>query len=119
MKTTIGHGSPNKQGTSGIHGAPLGKDEVELTRKNLNWTYPPFEIPKSVYKEWDYQDKGKLLELAWNKKLATYKIKYPKLYSELQRRLKNKLPTQVDKNIYKLIIKSRNHKTCHSHFSKL
>ena len=103
MKTTIGYGSPNKQGTSGIHGAPLGKDEVELTRKNLNWTYPPFEIPKSVYKEWDYQDKGKLLELAWNKKLATYKIKYPKLYSELQRRLKNKLPTQVDKNIYKLI----------------
>ena len=103
MKTTIGYGSPNKQGTSGIHGAPLGKDEVELTRKNLNWTYPPFEIPKSVYKEWDYQDKGKLLELAWNKKLATYKIKYPKLYSELQRRLKNKLPAQVDKNIYKLI----------------
>ena len=103
MKTTIGYGSPNKQGTSGIHGAPLGKDEVELTRKNLNWTYPPFEIPKSIYKEWDYQDKGKLLELAWNKKLTTYKSKYPKLYSELQRRLKNKLPTQVDKNIYKLI----------------
>ena len=77
MKTTIGYGSPNKQGTSGIHGAPLGKDEVELTRKNLNWTYPPFEIPKSIYKEWDYQDKGKLLESAWNKKLGTYKSQIP------------------------------------------
>ena len=103
MKTTIGYGSPNKQGTSGIHGAPLGKDEVELTRKNLNWTHPPFEIPKSIYKEWDYKDKGRLLESAWNKKLGIYKDKYPKLHSELQRRLKNKLPAQVNKNIYKLI----------------
>ena len=103
MKTTIGYGSPNKQGTSGIHGAPLGKDEVELTRKNLNWTHPPFEIPKSIYKEWDYKDKGRLLESARNKKLGIYKDKYPKLHSELQRRLKNKLPTQVGKNIYKLI----------------
>jgi transketolase len=103
MKTTIGYGSPNKQGTSGIHGAPLGKDEIELTRKNLNWTHPPFEIPKSIYKEWDYKDKGRLLESAWNKKLGIYKSKYPKLHSELQRRLKNKLPTQVGKNIYKLI----------------
>ena len=103
MKTTIGYGSPNKQGTSGIHGAPLGKDEIELTRKNLNWTHPPFEIPKSIYKEWDYKDKGRLLESAWNKKLGIYKSKYPKLHSELQRRLKNKLPAQVNKNIYKLI----------------
>jgi transketolase len=103
MKTTIGYGSPNKQGTSGIHGAPLGKDEIDLTRKNLNWAYPPFEIPKSIYKEWDYRDKGRLLESEWNKKLGTYKSKYPKLHSELQRRLKNKLPAQVDKNIYKLI----------------
>ena len=103
MKTTIGYGSPNKQGTSGIHGAPLGKDEVELTRKNLNWTYSPFEIPKSIYKEWDYRDKGRLLESAWNKKLDVYKSKHPKLHSELQRRLKNKLPAQVNKNIYKLI----------------
>jgi transketolase len=103
MKTTIGYGSPNKQGTSGIHGAPLGKDEVEFTRKNLNWTHPPFEIPKSIYKEWDYKDKGRLLESAWNKKLGIYKGKYPKLHSELQRRLKNKLPAQVNKNIYKLI----------------
>ena len=103
MKTTIGYGSPNKQGTSGIHGAPLGKDEVELTRKNLNWTHPPFEIPKSIYKEWDYKDKGRLLESAWNKKLGIYKGKYPKLHGELQRRLKNKLPAQVNKNIYKLI----------------
>lgn len=103
MKTTIGYGSPNKQGTSGIHGAPLGKDEVELTRKNLNWTHPPFEIPKSIYQEWDYREKGRLLESAWNKKLGIYKSKYPKLHSELQRRLKNKLPAQVNKNIYKLI----------------
>ena len=103
MKTTIGYGSPNKQGTSGIHGAPLGKDEIELTRKNLNWTHPPFEIPKSIYKEWDYKNKGRLLESAWNKKLGIYKGKYPKLHSELQRRLKNKLPAQVNKNIYKLI----------------
>ena len=47
-RTTIAHGSPNKAGTHGAHGAPLGKDEVEATRRNLGWSYPEFTIPDGV-----------------------------------------------------------------------
>ncbi len=51
-KTTIGFGSPNKQGTSGVHGAPLGDDEIALTRKALNWPHAPFEIPDHILAAW-------------------------------------------------------------------
>ena len=47
-KTTIGFGSPNKAGTSGVHGSPLGEDEVEVTRKELGWSHKPFEIPEKI-----------------------------------------------------------------------
>ena len=103
MKTTIGFGAPNKEGTSGIHGAPLGESEVQLTRKNLGWKFEPFHIPKYIYNEWDATVFGKNLEKSWNKELVSYKKSYPKLYAELQRRLKNKLPSILTKKIDFLI----------------
>ena len=51
-RTTIGFGSPNKQGSEKTHGTPLGADEIAATRKNLNWPYPPFEVPNEVLSEW-------------------------------------------------------------------
>ncbi len=51
-KTTIGFGSPNKKGTEGVHGAPLGAEEIALTRKELNWQYAAFEIPEEIKNEW-------------------------------------------------------------------
>ncbi|MBL1234450.1 MAG: transketolase [Rhodobiaceae bacterium] len=51
-KTIIGKGSPNKQGTSGIHGAPLGEDEIVLARKELGWTDEPFVIPAPIRDAW-------------------------------------------------------------------
>jgi transketolase len=51
-KTQIGFGSPNKANSSGAHGSPLGKDEIELTRKNLNWNYGEFEIPDNILNSW-------------------------------------------------------------------
>ncbi len=51
-KTTIGFGAPNKQGTSGVHGAPLGEDEVKLARQALNWPHAPFEIPVEALHAW-------------------------------------------------------------------
>ncbi len=51
-ETVIGFGSPNKQGTSATHGAPLGEEEVAATRKALNWPYAPFEVPQKVLESW-------------------------------------------------------------------
>ncbi|PHS24758.1 MAG: transketolase [Robiginitomaculum sp.] len=51
-KTVIGFGSPNKGGTSGAHGAPLGDEEIALVREKLGWPYAPFEIPTDVLESW-------------------------------------------------------------------
>lgn len=51
-KTTIGYGSPNKQGTAATHGAPLGDDEIANAREFLNWPHAAFEIPEAVLQEW-------------------------------------------------------------------
>jgi transketolase len=51
-KTIIGFGSPNKKGTAGIHGSPLGDDEITLTRKELEWPHAPFVIPENIRNSW-------------------------------------------------------------------
>lgn len=51
-KTIIGYGAPNRQGTEGVHGTPLGAKEIEAARKVLDWPYSPFEIPADVGAAW-------------------------------------------------------------------
>jgi len=91
-KTIIGFGSPNKQGTSGVHGAALGEDEVTAARKELNWPHAPFEIPADVYEGWDAQQKGADNEAAWNRRFDAYVAEYPELATEFERRMKGELP---------------------------
>ncbi|PCK02257.1 MAG: transketolase [Alteromonadaceae bacterium] len=86
-KTVIGFGSPNKQGTHGCHGAPLGDDEIQATRDQLGWSHPPFEIPDDVYTGWDKKDAGETAEKAWNDKFAAYKEAHPELAAEYTRRV--------------------------------
>ena len=92
-KTTIGYGSPNKAGTHGCHGAPLGDDEVALTRKELGWEYEPFVIPQDIYDAWDAKNKGLRAEAEWNDKFAGYKADHPELAAEYQRRMAGELPS--------------------------
>ena len=99
MKTKIGFGSPNKEGTSSVHGAPLGDEESKLTRDALGWPYRPFEIPKEIYTYWNCQDKGKKLESDWNKLMSKYKSSFPMLYRELNRRGSLKLNKEVSKTL--------------------
>jgi transketolase len=51
-KTTIGFGAPKKQGTAGVHGSPLGSDEIAAARQTLGWPHPPFEVPEPILKAW-------------------------------------------------------------------
>ena len=91
-KTVIGLGSPNKQGKEDCHGAPLGADEIALARQEMDWHFPAFEIPQSIYQAWDAKSKGEALEQAWNEKFAHYQANYPHDAKELLRRLNGELP---------------------------
>ncbi|MDY6482541.1 transketolase [Acinetobacter faecalis] len=91
-KTIIGLGSPNKQGKEDCHGAPLGNDEIALTRQALGWTDEAFVIPTDVYSAWDAKEKGTQAEAAWNEIFAAYAAKYPTEAAELKRRLSGDLP---------------------------
>ena len=90
-KTTIGFGSPNKGGKEDCHGAPLGDEEIALTREALGWEHGPFEIPDDVYAGWDAKDKGAAAESAWNDSFAAYKTAHPDLAAEFERRTSGKM----------------------------
>lgn len=78
-KTIIGFGSPNKEGSADSHGAPLGEDEIKLTKKNLGWEYDePFFIPEEV-KEYfsQFVEKGNKAESEWKDSLTDYEKVYP------------------------------------------
>ena len=100
VTTTIGYGSPNKSDTAGIHGAPLGEEEAELTRKQLGWSYKPFEVPQDAYDQYRQAiQKGAQLEEQWNQTLAAYKEKYPNEASQFERMLRGELPQGWDKDL--------------------
>ena len=91
-KTTIGFGSPNKEGTESCHGAPLGEDEIVATREKLGWSHGAFEIPDDIYAGWDGKEKGSKAESAWNDAFAAYEAAYPELAAEFKRRVNGELP---------------------------
>lgn len=100
VTTTIGYGSPNKANTAGVHGAALGAEEADLTRKNLDWSYGEFEVPQESYDHWRQAiTRGEAAEAAWNATLADYRAKYPTEAAEFERRLRGELPQGWDANL--------------------
>ncbi|HRK97998.1 MAG TPA: transketolase [Alphaproteobacteria bacterium] len=71
-KTKIGFGAPNKQGTHGVHGSPLGSEETAAARANLGWTADPFEIPSDILHSWrSIGTRGQIECQAWKKRLES------------------------------------------------
>ena len=100
VSTTIGYGSPNKSDTAGVHGAPLGEEETELTKKELGWSYDAFEIPKEVYQEYNKAiERGNKMEADWNDLLSNYRSNYPSEAKEFERMLRGELPENWDKDL--------------------
>ena len=98
-KTTIGKGSPNKQGTESCHGAPLGDGEIDLTREALGWSHAPFVVPDEIYAHWDARESGAQAEASWNGVLASYRSDYPELADEFERRMRGELPDEFMKGV--------------------
>ena len=98
IRTHIGWGSPHKQDTAEAHGAPLGAEEVKLTKQNLGWpTLEPFYVPEEALTHWRRaQERGSRLETEWQAKWGAYRRAHPDLAAELSRRLAGTLPEGWD-----------------------
>ncbi|PKO59420.1 MAG: transketolase, partial [Betaproteobacteria bacterium HGW-Betaproteobacteria-19] len=105
-KTVIGAGSPNKQGSHDVHGAPLGAAEIEAARALIGWSHAPFEVPADVYAAWDARSAGAAAEAGWNDKLAAYTAAFPEQAAEFRRRVIDKaLPADWSSHVEAVIAK--------------
>ena len=93
-RTVIGYGSPKKKGTAGVHGAPLGSDEIAATRAELEWPHPPFEVPEGVLAAWRATaGRGADARAAWQGRLAALDLS---VRTEFDRIMSGDLPTGTD-----------------------
>ena len=104
-KTKIGFGAPTKCGTSKCHGSPLGAEEVAAMRKNLNWTYAPFEVPAEVMTAW--RECGK----AHEKEYAAWEERAKGKGREFLDVIAGKLPQNWDKDLLAMAQKAMEEKT--------
>ena len=102
VRTVIGYGSPNKSGKADSHGAPLGADEIKLTKEAYKWTFEnDFHVPQEVYEHFrrSVLEKGEQKENEWNDLFSNYKKEFPELGSELEQAINHELPANWTKDI--------------------
>ncbi|MFD0943407.1 transketolase [Savagea faecisuis] len=97
IKTVIGYGSPNKSGKSAAHGAPLGSDEMALTKEAYAWEHEPFHVPEEVYETFKEATTtlGREVEAEWNKMFEAYEQAHPQLAKQLGDAIDRKLTVDV------------------------
>jgi len=101
LKTHIAFGSPNKQDTPDAHGAPLGEDEIRLTKECLQWeSQEPFCVPEIALKHFrKCLDKGMASEKEWFERFRTYRETYPDMADQWAGSMSGFLPSEWDKEI--------------------
>ena len=98
MQSIIGFGSPNKQDSSGVHGSPLGADEILATKKHLGWPHKEsFVVPEEVKAVFAKSTQaGADAEAKWNTLFADYKAKYPAEAKQIEDAQAGKLPEGLE-----------------------
>ena len=102
-RTVIGKGSPNRAGTSKVHGEALGDEELKLTREALGWKWDPFVIPQEIYDAMDARAAGAKMQAEHEAKMAQYAEQFPQEFAELKRRLAGDLPADFEVLMQKAI----------------
>jgi len=98
-KTTIGFGSPNKQGTASAHGSVLGREEIELTKAAIGWVHEGWDIPEGVYQAWNQRDAGEKRQNEWQQVLDGYTAAHPEQAAEFVRRMRGELQNNWHESI--------------------
>lgn len=93
VKTIIGFGA-EKQGTSSVHGAPLGAEGIAYAKKTYGWDYPEFTVPEEVEARFNegVKDRGAKLESDWQELFVKYALEYPELAEQYANAFENKTP---------------------------
>jgi len=101
LRTVIGYGSPNMAGSEATHGAPLGADEVEATKKNLGYpSLEAFHVPEEAREHWaSVATRGAELESDWQARWGAYRAEFPEPAAELERVMRGELPEGWDAEI--------------------
>ncbi|MCG2588157.1 transketolase [Rhodohalobacter sulfatireducens] len=97
-KSKIGFGSPNKEGTAASHGAPLGEDEIKITKEKLGLDpNKKFQVSDAVYEKMkEAVEAGSKLEEKWNEKLIEFKKQYPAVGASFNKFLSREMPDNWD-----------------------
>ena len=95
-RTTIGRGAPAKSGTAEVHGAPLGREELQGLRAALGWTHAAFEMPADLLEDWNARARGSALQSHWQQAFAAYTREHPALAAQFERRMAGRLPVDFD-----------------------
>ena len=98
-RTTIGKGSPAREGTAKVHGEPLGAGEIAATRAAIGWPHGPFDVPEAIRQRWDARASGTQRQTQWAERFAAYRAAHPALAAEFQRRMDSELPHDFEETL--------------------